>query len=172
MLRRLRIQKLQALARPPLALCKCSCVAWLDSLTPGCTYNCKLRAGLLQLFVQVVSPGYVSCNNMTATRWLLCFCLFNLLRLGIPKRLSHVTGLMANYRVRGSPWRRIASAYDALVRSLIGAGVPKLLILCMLMVSSPQFQRSRIWNTELPIAPKWDVLDLFSGKGSVKASCV
>ena len=27
----------------------------------------------------------------------------------------------------------------------------------------------RMWNSELPITPKWDCLDLFSGQGSVKA---
>ena len=27
----------------------------------------------------------------------------------------------------------------------------------------------RMWNSELPIPPKWDCLDLFSGQSSVKA---
>ncbi|CAE7734872.1 unnamed protein product [Symbiodinium sp. KB8] len=88
--------------------------------------------------------------------------LFSTFSLGFATvQLNHITAL---WQITGGlSWCRTASAYDALVRSLMGAGVPKLLILCILMVW--------IWNTELPITPKWDALDLFSGTGSVKARC-
>ncbi|CAE7348151.1 unnamed protein product [Symbiodinium pilosum] len=49
-------------------------------------------------------------------------------------------------------------AYDALVRSMIAGGIPKILIL--------------IWNSECPLTPRYDCLDLFSGKGSVKEALV
>ncbi|CAE7267128.1 unnamed protein product [Symbiodinium microadriaticum] len=41
-----------------------------------------------------------------------------------------------------------------MVQSMIQFGIPKLLIL--------------MWNREIPITPKYDALDLFSGKGLVK----
>ncbi|CAE6942962.1 unnamed protein product [Symbiodinium sp. CCMP2456] len=51
---------------------------------------------------------------------------------------------------------RTAEAYHALIESMISFGVPKLLIL--------------MWNREIPITPKYDCLDLFSGAGLVKES--
>ncbi|CAE7211999.1 hypothetical protein AK812_SmicGene46832 [Symbiodinium microadriaticum] len=51
---------------------------------------------------------------------------------------------------------RTAEAYHALIESMINFGVPKLLIL--------------MWNREIPITPKYDCLDLFSGAGLIKES--
>ncbi|CAE7446350.1 unnamed protein product, partial [Symbiodinium microadriaticum] len=58
--------------------------------------------------------------------------LFSTFSLGFATvQLNHITAL---WQITGGlSWCRTASAYDALVRSLMGAGVPKLLILCILM---------------------------------------
>ena len=84
-----------------------------------------------------------------------------------------------------------AYAYEALVTSVLAAGMPKMLILLCLLLPWPEFPRTasgaccpcclvvlicsflacalRIWNRELPITPKWDAVDLFCGTGQVQA---
>ena len=67
---------------------------------------------------------------------------------------------------------------------MINFGVPKLLILCLLLLQQPELSRVthivaaqswnhvRLWNREIPITPKYDCLDLFSGAGLVKDVCL
>ena len=86
---------------------------------------------------------------------------------------------------------RPAAAYHDMVQSMIQYGIPKLLILCLLLVCLGSLiiplwsshvplrdnqrhvhmilKMSRLWNHEIPKSPRYDALDLFSGKGLVKA---
>ena len=75
----------------------------------------------------------------------------------------------------------MAEAADSLVESMLAANIPKLGILVCLLLSLTKYficveERMkivrncscRLWNSEVPIAPRWSCVDLFSGTGQVK----
>ena len=75
-----------------------------------------------------------------------------------------------------------------MIQSMVDFGIPKLCILCLLLLCEPKHperwhipsmahwqhtligEATRLWNREIPTMQKWDGLDLFSGSGRVKAS--
>ena len=75
-----------------------------------------------------------------------------------------------------------ALASKVLVESMLAGGIPKIgIVLCLLlskphMVTQPKIIEyvevclmPRLWNTEVPVSPKYDAVDLFSGVGTVQA---
>ena len=74
-----------------------------------------------------------------------------------------------------------AQGYEDFIEGLLGENVPKMVILLLLLLLSSQHKAPseaqmkrlkthlRLWNREMPVSPKYDGVDLFSGCGAVSA---